>query len=586
MPRSVIFQGVELTWPDAYSALDLSRLLSPSSGGIGIVALIGEADGGKPGLNILPGGSSTSVIKDLLRSGPLADMARLALRSGVDADVPAGASTVLCYKTNNSTQSTLPISGAHPALTLYTKQYGDFTKYFTGSLSTTSGGTLLTVRDENGLPEYSVGVGSKVYATLQYTGDATTALMSLKYNGSHALILTVTLAGDQTDSSANLALDVTALTLAQIKRALDLLPGYSFVVSDLSYQTLLAPELDLVLVDTACKASAYSYKASLYELGVWVSTKSTMIGSLVRGTENYGDKVPATLAVTAFSGGTKGSTDNTKVQAAFDALLGFRVNVVVPCFSSDNQDGSTVTIASVNSICKDHVQSRSGILGRSECQAYVSIKGNLTAFLAECSRMNSRYVAVTSQAITDVDVLGNTKVFPEYAFAVVCAQTQSGSPVGTPLTYKALPIGGVTQDVSWTPAVAGSQIIKGGGLFCAADENNVLRIVNGYTSYLTDDNNGNILIETVESFAVFSYNHREYMKSKFLGKSTFTTDDILNAIKSSLSYEKEISKTIKNYDEKLIKIISASSSDLRYEVPVQGWEGINFILPMVVGIRV
>lgn len=595
MPRSVIFQGVELTWPDAYSALDLSRLLTPSSGGVGIVALVGEADGGKPGMNLIPGGASSTVISEMFKSGPLADMARMALRSGTDPDVPSGASALLCFKTNNSTQSTLAVSGVTPAFTLTTKQYGDFTRYFTGEIATVSGLKYLTIRDKNFVPgtpsvEVSDGVGAISYATLQYVGDSATALMSLKFDGSHKLMLTVTLDGDQTDGSLNLSLDVTTLTFYQLKQTLDLILNTAHgIVYHLTvptqYQQKKIIDLDYVTVDTAVKASAYGFKASIAELATWVSTKSKLIGSLARGVENYGAVVP-TLSVSPFVGGTRGTSSNTDVQNGFNALLEFRTNIVVPLFSSDNQDGTTVTLASVNSICRDHVQARSGILGRSECQSYVSIKGNKDAFLAECARIGSRYVAVTSQAITDTDISGNTKIFDEYAFAVVCAQTQAGSAIGTPLTYKVLPVSGISQDVSWTPTVDGVELIKGGALIASADESNVLRIVNGYTSYLGDDNNANILIETVESFAVFSYNHRKFMKQKFLGKKDFNSNAVIDAIKESLYFEKNIAKTIKNYDEKLIKIIAVSSSDLRYECPVQGWEGINFVLPTVVGIRV
>jgi hypothetical protein len=595
MPRSVIFQGVELTWPDAYSALDLSRLLTPSSGGVGIVALVGEADGGKPGMTLIPGGASSTVVKDMFKSGPLANMARMALRSGIDPDVPNGASALLCFKTNNSTQSTLPVSGVHPAFTLTTKQYGEFTKYFTGEIATVSGLKYLTIRDKNLVPgspsvETSVGVGGIQYATLKYNGDSTTALMSLKYDGAHKLMLTVTLAGDQTDGSLNLSLDVTSMNLFQLKSALDLILNdsdaivYTLTVP-VQYQQTMLVNLDYVTSDISVKTTAYGFLASISELSDWVSTTSKLLGSLARGTENYGSTVPGSLSATQFSGGTRGTSTNTDVQNGFNALLEFRVNIVVPLFSSDNQDGSTVTLASVNSICRDHVQARSSLLGRSECQSYVSIKGDKEDFLAECARMNSRYVSVTSQSVTDVDINGDTVVYPEYAFAVVCAQTQAGSPIGTPLTYKALPVSGLTQNVSWSPIVDGVELIKAGALIAAADENNVMRIVNGYTSYLTDDNNGNILIETVESFAVFSFNHRKFMKQKFLGKKDFSANSVLDAIKESLKAEKEINKTIKDYDEKLINLTSVGS-DLRYEVPAQGWEGVNFILPTVIGIRV
>lgn len=579
MGRTQVFNGLELVIPDAYSALDVSRLLTPTSGGVGIVALVGEADGGKPGLHIFPGGASPQVVKDELKSGPLADMVRLALRSGSDNLVQGGASTVVAYKTNNSTQSTLNV-GSPAKLVLTTKQYGLFTKSYTADIASSSGKKFLTVRDEKGVPEVSVGVGSEVFASLLYTGNGTAATMTLHYV-SGTLTLTTTLTG-ASDGSVSQAIDCTTLTLGQLKSLFSALVGYTFTVTQ-GYEQVKVSDLDLV-ISAVSILTKVDFKASIYELIQWGKNQSLLV-TVARGAGDDGDAVPSTSATAMFTGGTRGSTSNSTVQTAMNALLDLRINIVVPLFSKDSQDGSTVTIAAVNAQVKDHVQSRSAILGKSECQSYVSVQGNKQAFIDMVAAMNSRWMAVTSQKVRDLDIDGNEKVFDEYAFAVVCAQTQAGSPIGTDLTYRTLPILGLTQDASWNPSRDGQELIKKGCLIAGPDENNTLRVIAGYTSWLQDDNNANIYIETVESLAIFAFNHRKFMKQRFLGQSSFSRQDVLDAIKQSLEVERDTTKSIKGFDLDLVKIKSVTAGRLEYDVAVVPFEGVKFVLPTVVAIR-
>lgn len=586
MGRSVVFNGLELIKPDAYSALDVSRLLTPTAGGVGIVALVGESKGGKPGLHIFPGGASPAVVKKELISGPGADMVRMALRSGVDPLVQGGASTVLFFKTNNSTPSSLNV-GSPTKFTITTKQYGAQTALYTASISNSGGQRFLTVRDEQGIPETSVGVGSKQYFTINRStaGSATAAQARLLY------VTGVLRLQGQHDVGAGLVtafdLDVTGKTLKQIKTLVEsTYAGWTITIPAVADESFLLSNLDIVSSYQGCyDTTTYGFLASIYELVQWATNISALV-DIVRAAGNDGDAVPSSLALTSLAGGTDGSTSNSAVQTALNELLKTRVNILVPLFSSDNQDGSTVTIASVNAAVKDHVQSRSSILGRSECQAYVSIKGNKSAFKAMAATMGSRYVSVTSQKVTDLDIDGVLKTFDEYAFAVVCAQTQAGSPIGTPLTYRLLPVTGLSQDTSWTPAVDGNELILAGCLIGGPDENNPLRVIAGYTSWLSDTNNANIYIETVESLAIFSFNHRLFMKQRFLGQSSFTRQDVLDAIEESLKFEKSSSSaSIKDYDFSQTKIISVTAGRLEYELSVVPWEGTNFILPTVVAIR-
>lgn len=85
----------------------------------GVVAIIGEADGGAPGaVSGLVSLRSPNRIKDLFRSGPIADAARLAFQPSADPLVPGGAREVVIFKVNQSTQSTVQLP--HETLSLST----------------------------------------------------------------------------------------------------------------------------------------------------------------------------------------------------------------------------------------------------------------------------------------------------------------------------------------------------------------------------------------------------------------------------------------------------------------------------------
>ena len=110
MARFVTFNGITRFKPGGITKINAEALNQVLLSDNSIVALVGEAEGGAPGLT-----SGVVALFDPsrataeFRSGPLVDAARLAFHSANDPDVPGGASRVLIYKTNNSTQSTVSL---------------------------------------------------------------------------------------------------------------------------------------------------------------------------------------------------------------------------------------------------------------------------------------------------------------------------------------------------------------------------------------------------------------------------------------------------------------------------------------------
>ena len=75
------------------------------------------------------------------------------------------------------------------------------------------------------------------------------------------------------------------------------------------------------------------------------------------------------------------------------------------------------------------------------------------------------------------------------------------------------------------------------------------------------------------------------MRERFLGISAFTRQDIVDAILESLRFERDVNKSIRNFDIEQLKITQASAGVLRYDLAVVPFEGIRFILPTIIGIR-
>ena len=112
MSRSVTFNGITQYRPGGLSKIDANALAQIGLNPNGIVGLIGEAEGGEPGVVVQIDDPALAVPS--FTSGPLADAIRIAFDPSGDTRVPAGAFRVLAIKANQSTQSALTLYGIVP----------------------------------------------------------------------------------------------------------------------------------------------------------------------------------------------------------------------------------------------------------------------------------------------------------------------------------------------------------------------------------------------------------------------------------------------------------------------------------------
>lgn len=103
MTRSVTFNGQTQFRPGGITRITPSPLTPVGPTATGIVALLGEAEGGEP--NSVIAVDEPVLAADIFRSGAIPDAVRIAFDPSNDPRVPSGATRCLLYKTNNSTQS-------------------------------------------------------------------------------------------------------------------------------------------------------------------------------------------------------------------------------------------------------------------------------------------------------------------------------------------------------------------------------------------------------------------------------------------------------------------------------------------------
>jgi hypothetical protein len=132
MATAIFFNGRRLNVPQAVSKIDASALAAVSPAAVGIIALVGTAEGGEP-LTVDESAADATragTIQERYRSGNLRTAGIFVFEPSADDAVPGGASKVIGVKVNPATQSgtTLPDDNAADALDITSKDWGQFTE--------------------------------------------------------------------------------------------------------------------------------------------------------------------------------------------------------------------------------------------------------------------------------------------------------------------------------------------------------------------------------------------------------------------------------------------------------------------------
>lgn len=120
------FNGAALYKPGVYSSLSVLNLSGFPLAATGVVGIIGEANGGQPGVLDILSREGIQSAKARYKSGNIADALGPLVAPSNDPRIPNGASMIVVWKTNHSTQSTANFQNSTPAniLGVTSKNYG------------------------------------------------------------------------------------------------------------------------------------------------------------------------------------------------------------------------------------------------------------------------------------------------------------------------------------------------------------------------------------------------------------------------------------------------------------------------------
>lgn len=444
MSIRVTFAGASLIKPGSYSVVEPteSGIASPA---LGVVALIGEATSGKPfasetGLDAVTyGPDEFAAILEKYGSGELVDAARLAITPSNDPQIQGGAQEIILIKTNASTQASAAIkSGANTYGTVAAKKWGEKGNQISVAVAITSAKAIVTVNDlARGISETSAALGGNTSLSILCTdGTASAATVTID-----ALKITTTITGG---TAANLSAPLANFnTIAKLAAYINAHTGYTATVPTSAIGNMPLTALDRVTA-ASIKTTALAIKKDAFEMADFFS-KSALVDFTPDAT--YGVAGLPTLNVKAFlSLGSLGGTNQSAIQAAFDALLKRRVNFVVPLFSRDatadqaqnlTDSTSNYSIDSVHAAANSHCQEASTVKGRKERQAFVGYKGTYADTAEKAAVLSSARVQMTFQDVTILSAsTGLATSARPHMLAVISAGMKASAPVGLPNTFK------------------------------------------------------------------------------------------------------------------------------------------------------
>ena len=303
MASAIFFNGRRINIPQAVARIDASALSSVSPAAVGIVGLIGTAEGGKP-LCVEESVSDFTTPESLrgaFRSGDLKIAGAFCFEPSADDAVPGGAQKVVAVKVNPATQSaiTLPDALAADSVDLLSLDYGQFTSQINIEVDPgTTKGKLITVIFEDTVETfddvggdaimdilYTPGAGgwdtmTGAIAAAAFTAAATrsdtglTTERTADLGGNSVLNIASSAAGDTTQSvtayGLNAAGDPIFETIA--------LNGVTPVQGLLTFSTLFGVELDAACVGTIT-VSNFPVTITLFTMAPAVTTRGVIIAT-------------------------------------------------------------------------------------------------------------------------------------------------------------------------------------------------------------------------------------------------------------------------------------------------------------------
>lgn len=550
------FNGSSIRKPGAYSKFKVDNSSGSDLGANDTLFLIGESSKGAPGSSDGIQNFSASNLSSLIAkygAGPLVDAAVASIRPSKTPGV-GGAGRILVYKTNASTQASASLTkSSNPYATIKGLAYGSGDNDY--SIVVAAGDTAnqkqISILQLSGTTESLGENAAQSVISIQYTGNATTASLSIAGLTRAALTLSTTLAGDQTDGSVNLSVALAGKTVKQLVDYINMQTGYVASVATATLSAKAATELDPVsALNILTAKSLLRLQIEIIEL---INTSARVMA--VEATQPLGG-VPDNQTK-QLTGGAQGASTNSDFSTGMAQSLSEDYSVMLPCISRDASEdiadadlgftdsASTYTISAVIAAMVSHLALRGNTKNRKEAQGMGGVrkssKAAAYAFISAVADYNSQ---IAMQDVVFSDATGNLKVGQPHIFAAMCAGIRLGTDVGEPLTHKVLNALQVGHKIDpntllatgdFNDSLDADDAIDNGVLF-AEKFSSAFRIVVDNTTYGVDGSfifNRGSVIEA--SYFVFK-TLRQTAEEIFVGKkvSNGLAQSIKNAVRNKL----------------------------------------------------
>lgn len=452
------FGGASIRKAGAYS-----RTKVDNSGGAPLESndalfIVGEAKLGKPGADDGIQEFSASQVSSLVEkygSGPIVDCVLAATRPASTPGIQ-GAGKFYIYKTNASTQAALSVNEATDTNELMVIKDIAFGQPGNNIAVTIANGTnaltqkLITISKSGEVTEVLPQNEGQAQFSLIYTGDATTAVANITGLTKSAKVLSVTLAGDQTDGTLDFSINLQNLSIKELADQISAKAGFTCVLLNTAKGTITkATDLDLVAaLDITAVKSFYRLQEEIVAI---INANSIYCEAVLNAVPKAG--LPVNVAATFLTGGAQGASSNSSFSAGMSKSLSKDYNVILPAISQDAADdialGSTFdgdfvtdsasayTIASVQAAMKSHLLLRGQIKTRKEAQGFTGIRAidKADAYAASTSLVCAE-IQMCMQDVRIVDVFGELRWKQPHVLAALAAGVRLGTSVGEPLTHK------------------------------------------------------------------------------------------------------------------------------------------------------
>ncbi len=475
---------------------------------------------------------------------------------------------------------------------------------YTPAAEPSSAATLYSSRD---LIEETDTLGGSVVLGIGYQTVETAVTAATVTISATAIVLTVT---GGTSAGITTLLKANYPTLASVVTAIQGLNAAwnAALPSDL-YAQLSTEALDYV---TTIGAMSGTSSDALFPCRLKRDAQSaaeffdasSLVGITSQATKGLPDQVLSVLSTGVnLANGAKGGTTSAECTAALTEFTKVRVNAIVPLFSRNYSEdvtdlltdaASTYTIAGIHQGLKTHLSLMATVKRKSERQGYLSQRASYSTIKAQAGTLADFRCQLVFQDVKQNDSQGNLIWFQPWALACLVAGARSGSPIGTPLTFKYLNCSGirhtaqvmttVEEDIvlDFDPITQGEDAIRANLTFLESPQSGGFRLAMDNTTYGKDGNwvynRGHVLYAA----DVLAYDFRTQTENIFVGKkNTLSANEAKAICESILATYLSQGITVSTSDAPLgfkALIVRLNGNTLEIDVTVKLVEGIDFVL--------